>query len=211
MKMKKLLFAAIAIASISMLAPSSGFAEPTHPNEVGLYMAPNGYGATGTFVVGAPVTVYLVLTRPEKDGVPYLTVNAFECLLSFNPIGNMFKLGEVFPPGSINVGDNQNIQDGYLEYIVGISSGYPYPVINESVVLVAITFLHLVPNVTEVTLAPPFYGGSIPGQMAYQSVEGDLRVMYSMGGSHEAPVFIFQGEAVAVETESFGSVKALYR
>ena len=35
--------------------------------------------------------------------------------------------------------------------------------------------------------------------------------MYSMGGSHEAPVFVFNGEAVAVENESFGSVKALYR
>lgn len=206
--MKKLIFAVVAF---SLLATGSSIAEPTHPNEVGLYMTPDGLGATGTFVVEAPVTAYLVLTRPEKDGVPYLTVNAFECLLRFNPIGNMFKLGEVFPPNSINVGDNNNIQDGYLEYVVGIDLANPVPVINESVVLVAITFLHAAPIVTEVTLAPPLYGGSIQSQMAYQSVDGDLRVMYSMGGSRDAPVFLFGGEAVAVEKESFGSVKALYR
>jgi hypothetical protein len=32
-----------------------------------------------------------------------------------------------------------------------------------------------------------------------------------MGGSHDAPVFLFEGIAIAVEEESFGSVKALYR
>ncbi len=208
--MRKFLFAVYATAALSLLlVPGSSVAEPTHPNEVGLYTTQDGYGPTGTFIVGAPVTVYLVLTRPEKDGVPYLTVNAFECLLSFNPIGNMFKLGEVFPPGSINVGDSNNIGLGYLEYIVGFADDFP--VTNESVVLVTITFLHAAPIVTEVTLGPPLYGGSIPGEMAYQSVQGDLRVMYSMGGSHEAPVFIFQGEAIAVEKESFGSVKALFR
>jgi len=208
--MRKSLFAVSAIAALSLLlVPGSSIAEPTSPNEVGLYTTPDAYGETGTLLVGSPVNVYLVLTRPEKFGVPYATINAFECRLTFAPAGNLFKLGEVFPPQAINVGDNNNIGEGYLEYIVGL--GADWPVINESVVLLTITFMHTAPGVIEVSLGPTSVP-AIPGWMAYQSVPGDLRVMYSIAGAiHEAPVFLFGGFAIAVETESFGSVKALYR
>jgi len=39
----------------------------------------------------------------------------------------------------------------------------------------------------------------------------DIRIMHPVSGSYDAPVFIFNGEAVPVETESFGPVKTLYR
>jgi len=209
-KMRKFLFAVSAIAALSLLLVSgSSIAEPTSPNEIGLYMTPDGYGATGTLIVGDPVTVYMVLTRPEKNGIPYETINAFECRLTFDPIGNLFKLGDIFPPQAINIGDNSHIGDGYLEYIVGL--GTDLPVTDESVVLIEFLFLHYAPGVIEVSLGP-VSAPSIPGWMAYQSVNGDLRVMYSIaGGIHDAPVFLFDGFAIPVETESFGSVKALYR
>ena len=211
--MKKFLFAVTAIAALSLLlVPGSSIAEPTHPNEVGLYMTSDGLGETGTTVIGSPVTTYLVLTRPEKDGIPYATINFFECMLTFTPPGNLFRLWEVFPPQAINIGDNSDIGQGYLEYIVGLPADYP--VTNESVVLIEIGFMHTAPGVIEVTLGPPTdggWGGAIPGQMAYSSVEDDYRVMYSMGGCHECPVFLFDGFAIPVEDESFGSVKALYR
>jgi hypothetical protein len=35
--------------------------------------------------------------------------------------------------------------------------------------------------------------------------------MHPVSGSHDAPVFLFNGEAVTVESDTFGSVKALYR
>ena len=44
-----------------------------------------------------------------------------------------------------------------------------------------------------------------------KSLSGHLLIMHSMGGSHDAPVFLFEEEAVAVENETVGSVKALYR
>lgn len=208
--MKKFLFTVSTIAALSLLlVPGSSIAEPTSPNEVGLYTTPDAFGETGTLIVGSPVNVYLVLSRPEKNGVPYDTINAFECLLTFNPIGNLFKLGDILPPWAINVGDNNNIANGYLEYIVGL--GADWPVIDESVVLIEFLFMHTAPGVIEVSLGPTS-APSINGQMAYQSVNGDLRVMYSIAGAiHEAPVFLFGGFAIAVETESFGSVKALYR
>ena len=210
--MKRLLFAVTAIVAFSMLAPSAVIAEPTHPNEVGLYFEnEDGTGPTGAFGIGIPLNVYLVLTKPTDtmSGAPYPTINAFECRLDFNPIGNMFKLGEVYPGNHVNVGDNANIGLGYLEYVVGFASDVP--VTDESVVLLMIVFMHTAEGVIEVTLGPTEGGQSIPGEMAFQSVPGQLRVMYSMGGSHDAPVFLFEGIAIAVEEESFGSVKALYR
>ena len=59
-------------------------------------------------------------------------------------------------------------------------------------------------------------GSFSPGQMAFlggyePAPPYSLLPMYSIGGSHDAPVFIFNGEAVDVESESFGTVKALYR
>ena len=77
--------------------------------------------------------------------------------------------------------------------------------------------MNLGDGITEVSLGPLDDSQSIPGEMAFlgghQSSGPDyiLTIMYSMGGSHDAPVFVFNGEAVAVENESFGSVKALFR
>jgi len=212
--MKKLLFSFAAIASLSLLlVPGSSIAEPTHPNEVGLYMNEDGTGATGTYVIGAPVTVYLVLTKPsdvENGNAPYPTINAFECMLTFSPFPTtgLFYMGATLPPGSINVGYQNYSSHGEVEFIVGIP--YDVPVTDESVVLATLLFLNMASTPTYVTLSPVDWP-SIPGQMAFQSVQGDLMVMHPISGSHEAPVFIFNGEAVAVETESFGSVKALFR
>jgi hypothetical protein len=74
--MKKLLFAAAAMVVLSMLDPGTGFAEPTHPNEVGLYTNDDG---TGIYGFGTLLEVYLVLTRPTDTltGNPYTTINAF--------------------------------------------------------------------------------------------------------------------------------------
>jgi len=70
--------------------------------------------------------------------------------------------------------------------------------------------LHLNTYPVEVTLGPPSVP-SIPGHMGFLPPNPPIEIMYSMGGSHEAPVFIFNGMAIPVESESFGSVKALYR
>jgi hypothetical protein len=217
--MQKLLFTMFAILATSLLSLSVVVAEPTHPNEVGLYLSPDGYGATGTFEVMVPVTVYLVLTKPtdvQNGGAPYNNIYGFECQLNFNPnpFGNLFKLLDNLPSVSINVGDSSDINQGFLEYVVGIADSNPLAVVDEAAVLITFTFMAVAPNPFVVTLGPPGGYSSIPGQMAFypnDQYSDDAQVMYSVGGSHESPVFIFNGEAVAVETETFGSVKALYR
>jgi len=211
--MKKLLFTVSAIAALSLLlVPSSSIAEPTHPNEVGLYTTPDGYGETGIYGLGILLDVYLVLTKPTytATGTPLSTINIFQCQLNFNPIGNLYRMAAVFPAEFIDCGGNQFIDLGYLEY--GICFNNDIPVINESVVLITFTFMHIAPGVIEVTLGPTSnVPHEIPGQMAFQWVEGQFEVMHPISGSHDAPVFLFEGEAVEVENESFGSVKALYR
>ena len=74
-------------------------------------------------------------------------------------------------------------------------------------------FVQVVAEVIEVTLGPINITRSptVPGQMVYRSGNGHLEIMHPVSGSHDAPVFVFGGEAVAVENESFGTVKALYR
>jgi hypothetical protein len=212
--MQKLLFTMFAVLVLSMLSSSVVTAEPTHPNEVGLYMTPHGYGATGTDVVWGPVDVYLVLTKPsdvENNDEPYATINVCELSLTFNPVPNndLYYMGTDYPVFVIDLGQ-KDINQGFLEYYVGYASDVP--VTDESVVFATIHFFTMTDTPTYVTLGPvQGINPSIPGQMCFQSVTGQLRVMHSVGGSHDAPVFIFNGEAVDVEEESFGSVKALYR
>lgn len=207
--MKKWLFTLVVLW---VTAPFVGIAEPTHPNEIGLYTEPNGYGATGTTDIGIPVNVYLVLTRPEGDNVPLPGIRGFECQLNFNPFGGIFLLGHVLNgAGAINIGETTRLaSDGYLEYVVGFPD--IVPTVDEACLLISFTFLNAVPDVINVTLGTiSSYSPSIPDQMAFVTPFQTLEVMYSMGGSPDAPVFIFNGEAIPVEKGSYGSVKALYR
>ena len=212
--MKKLLFAASALAALSLLAPSTGFAQVhMYDNQVGLFLNADGTGGTNSNDIGSPVFVYLVLLRPvdvENGDAPYATINAFECTLNFTG-GPMFKLGDAFPPTGVNIGDNSDINQGFLEYIVGI--GTAVPVTDGSVTLITFQFMATTPAETIITLTPISIP-SVPGEMAFQSVAGELRAMNNAGGMPDAAVFSFNGAdggTVAVEDASFGSVKALYR
>jgi hypothetical protein len=212
LKMKKLLIAVIAVISISMLAPETGLAEPTHFNEIGLYSTTDGFGETGTFVVAEPVDVYLVLTKPASHGIPCTGIKAFECRLNFNPIGGIFKLLDMLMADGLNIGDTDNIHEGYLEYIAAF--GGVVPVVDEADALIHFQFLNTNSFPVEVTLSPASLP-SLPGFMVFlppdYSGNDDLEIMYAVSGHPDAPVYIFNGAAVSVETESFGSVKALYR
>lgn len=211
--MKKLLFAVSALAALSLLAPSTGFAqhETSSNNQVGLFTNPDGTGATSTNQIGAAVPVYLVLINPTDEfnaEAPYGTINAFECTLNFTG-GSLFKLADTLPATAVNVGDNSDINQGFLEYIVGL--GTSKDVVAGSVTLISFQFMAISPDRTDISLSMTS-APSIPGVMAYQSVSGQLRRMYNAAGSEGAINFTFNAAGpVAVENESFGSVKALFR
>lgn len=219
--MKNLVIAVFVFSTISLLAFGSGIAEPTHPNEVGLYANSTGTGATGTFVVGEAVEVYLVLTKPTdvvNGGAPFRVITGLELSLHFNPVPNndLILLATEITPGSIDVGLIKDINTGFLDYVVGIPDWEAIEVVDEAATLVKFTFLNLRTDITEVTLHPTAGGQSVAGEMGFLGGQIPLPpyvllAMYSVGGSHDAGVFKFNGEAVPVENQSFGSVKALYR
>lgn len=211
----------LTLSALALLFVGVALAEPTDPNEIGLYLTQDGSGPFGTTVIGSPVDVYLVLTLAadvDGSGQPFFSCGGFECLFTFNPAPSLLILMQtVLPPGSLDIGRYKDIQEGVLEFIVGIPRNSAPQVVDGAIVVAQLTFLNLDTTVTEVSLGPLGDLESIPGHMAFvglfeeEGSEPVLSPMYSIGGSHEAPVFVFNGEAVAVENESFGSVKALYR
>ena len=212
--MKKLFVSGLATIILSLLIHGIGLAQdPPTPNILGLYEFSDGTGATGTADIGSPVTAFLVMKNPadEQNGdAPYPSINAFECMLTFNPPGNLFKLAEIIPCDGccMNVGDSSDINQGFLEYIIGFSSDNFAT--DESIVLVEFVFMHTSPGNIEVTLGPTSKP-SIPGEMVFQSVVGELRVMHSASGSHDTPVYYFGHGPDPVVSSTFGTVKALYR
>ena len=190
-------------------------ATPTHPNEVGLYLNTDGTGATGTYEIGTFVDVYLVLTKPSNeydDFSPIDTIGLFQLALRFSPVPNndLFIMNDILPPSSLDIGIRKDINQGFWDYDVGISYGNPLMVTNDSAVLVTITFMNMTTNRTEVFLEP-VANAYVPGEMVFTSTFAGYQTLHSIGGAHDAPVFVFNGEAVNVENGSFGSLKALYR
>ena len=146
--MKNLITVVIVVCVFSLLVHNTGIADPTHPNEVGLYMTSDGTGATGTYVVGTPVNVYLVLTRPtnvDYGGGPFDVIIAMELGLHFNPVpsNDLFFMGALLPPGSIDIGVYKDINEGVLEFVVGIPPMGFIIVANEAATLIEFTFLNL--------------------------------------------------------------------
>ena len=114
--MKKLLLSVFAVALLPLLMAGVVLAEPTDPNEIGLYVTQDGTGPTGTTVIGTPVEVYLFLTRPtdvEENGQPFISFAGFECLFTFNPVPSLLiLLSTELPPQSLDIGRYKDIQEG---------------------------------------------------------------------------------------------------
>ena len=53
--MKHLNVCVLFLIAFSLFTSNASVAEPTHPNEVGLYTTTDGSGGTGTYVIGEPV------------------------------------------------------------------------------------------------------------------------------------------------------------
>lgn len=203
----------IAIAIVfSLLAPHTVSAEPTHPNEVGIYTNSDGTGATGIHGLIGQVELYLVLTRPTDTeiGQPLDNINGFDCRLDFSSVDNLAFLGAVLPPDAINFNPYNHFSEGYMEYFVAMLNGIP--VIGESVSLITFTFGQTAPGMVAVRLGPlQVFTPIVEGQMTVSQEQGPLVPIYPISGSFDAPVFLFDGDAVAVENQSFGSLKALFR
>lgn len=212
--MKKLLFAMSALAAISLLAPSAGFAQ--FQNRVGIYADEIASAAHANPATNVPTNVYMLLFNPVGNSGPVTSIEAFECIVSVTPTTGIFKLSETVMPGVqvINLGDTSSLAN--MEYIVG--SATPKAVVNNVCVLVQFQMLITVsPPPTFRFFVKPTSVPSIPGQMAWQAGGGPpLYVMTpsNTAESFDEAVFGFHlppGEPVATEDSNWGNVKALFR
>ena len=208
--MKKLLFAVCALVAISMLAPSAGFAQ--WENRIGIYTDAN---ATDDHIAsqatGVPFNIYFVLTSPKNaDGSDIAQLDAFEFRVTVNgTAGTLFKLGQTLPTGSINVGADTDPFNA--EYAVGIAT--PVPVTGGLCSLLTWNCMTLTGGTYQFFLNPTSVP-SVAGKMAINTyVEGNATLVGCMPSSDDFanPVFAVNGDVVAIENDSFGGVKALFR
>jgi len=205
--MKKLVFAIAALAALSLLAPTSGFAQLdlTANNQIGIYADTD---ATAAYVEGVDnltsVTGYLIVTNPynEAEGEAAAALGGFEVAL--NVPASCVLTGAAFPNDTaLNVGDADNM-------IVGL--GTPSQVINNMVHLATLTFLYVGGGApAEITLAPT-EPASIEGVMDVVIGSDRIEPCYPSSGNFASPVFgINTTDIVATEMSSFDNVKAMYR
>jgi len=214
-------FTALAVLAVGL---DAGIAEPTHPDEVGLYAEPDAFGATGTSVMNEPVTVYLVITRPVDPvtGKYFPLLCGFGLCLDFDPVpdGDLLLLDVKLPERAIDLGRYKDINTGILEYTVGWPGDDTgeVPVIDGAAVVAEFTFFNMATRSTAVRFAP-VDAPDLPDELVYVGYREDAYPenpypqlpMYAVSGSMDDPVFMFNGEAVATESRSFGTLKALYR
>lgn len=210
--MKKLPLIMTAFALVLLVVPVWSIAQDIYPNEVGLFVNPDATGPAGIAPpLFTPTDIWLVLINVvdvENGGIPMENVKGFECQIGItpDPTNDFYLLEYDFADSnasSVNIGD---WSDG--EFIVGYA--LPVSVADGNVVLAKISIFCSSNTRYDLSLNPTSKPG-IPGEMAFLGEDGTIKQMYSIGGSIGATVFSIYGEAVAVENESFGSVKALYR
>ena len=172
-------------------------------------------GQTFFEVANQPVTAYLVLTNPinhtyravstDPDSERAVNlVDGWEAKVIKPTAPTFFALTENLGPQAIDIGTKP-------DYVVGYAS--PLSVSAAAVTLCTWSFLQLDGGTYEffldVTDIP-----AIVGTMAYQDGEDahqPLVSAYPSSGNSANPVFTINGAAVAVEDETWGGVKALFK
>jgi hypothetical protein len=204
--MKKLLFAVTALAALSLLAPSTGFAQGAY-NQLGVYtdehMADTTYPATPY----ENVSVYVVLSMPYDHGheADISAIGGVEFRFVVDG-GNMDLATAWANPQVTDVGNSAN----------GHAAGFGNPsVVVDGHVLIC-TKSVLVTNVTGtyLYLTPIADGASIEGAMAFLNSDflaDPLTAMYPSSGATEEPVFGFNTGVTATDDASMDQIKAMYR
>jgi hypothetical protein len=201
--MKKL----VVLLLVSLMATSAFAQIDPDTNGIGVYF---DAGATTHELMGqapsVPFSAYVCITNPTNDvsGLEF----GYNIVVPAGMEAMFFRLANVLPVGSIDLGVNTNIFSG--DYIVGLASPLPA---SQSVVFVSWTWMMLAPGLTM-----EFYLGasSIPSLPdydgpAYEAGGFILPLGQSTGGLDNPVAAVNMMAPVAIENASFGSVKSLFR
>jgi len=213
MQMKKLTISVWALAALSLMMVSSGYA--VNPNQLGIYTDASGDPATANFTAtpNVPFMAYLVLTNPVNhsyDGgadtnEPITMVNGFECRVTMPSTNTFFVLDTTYPVQSLDLGAGPS-------HVVGFNANVM--VTGNSLVLCTWEIMVTNTDTFNIFMGPSQFP-SIAGKMAILDAgdaQDPLSAVYVSTGDTSIPVFSVNGtDAVAVDNESWGGVKALFR
>lgn len=206
--MKKLFFAVSALAALSLLAPSTGFAQVTYtPSHLGLYT--EAMEVNAALPQFQQMVVNLVITTPYngEESRDVAWVGGYECGIVLNGSGLLTTV--TWPTATaLNVGtaDNQIVAFG----------PNPIQVVDGAAVLANFNFLNTGDGPLTITLIPA-EPTSVPGMMAFLddegTVNGGLLPLMTSAGDFANPVFGFNADPqiVATDASSFDNIKAMYR
>jgi len=202
--MKKMLFAVTALAALSLLAPTTGFAQGAH-NQMGVYLDAEMSATNVTAAAFDIVNVHLIVTNPYNEALnrPIESISGIEVRFIM-PAGLAIDSATIW---SAEASDFGNAPDGHI-----VGFGQPIPTVN-GVAHIATKSI-IVMNITPfgVTLGPHTSIPSIPGAMAILDFDGEhIQELYPASNDYAEPVFGFNQTVVATESTSFDKLKALYR
>jgi len=204
-----MLFVVTALAAMTLIAPGSGLAQGAD-NQYGIFFDMGATQVNINTVVNVPFHAYLILLQPVDEAMTTVTeINAFEVSVRLDNIASLFKLAAVVvPPNSINAGDVSDMLAG-LKYKVGLAN--PYPVTDGKAVLIDFTFMKTDSAPVYIYLEDTDTG---PIQYSVPTADPDVSYLvpaFTASGDQGTPVASFNGSAVAVESQTWGQLKSLYR
>ncbi len=203
--MKKLLFAVSALAALSLLAPSAGFAQAY--NQMGIYLDEEATTVNTTLETGL-LDVYLVATMPYSHtaDAPVTVIKGFECAIIIAGTATYLDAANTYPVPGLNVGNDRNMHYGF-------SAGAA--VSGTSMVLCELHILKASAGTLTFHVAPAD-PASVDGMMAiidFTTAPQTLVGMNPASGSFDDPVFAVNVDPgiVATEATTFDNIKAMYR
>lgn len=196
--MKKL----VVILLVSLMATSAFAVVDPDPNMIGVYFDVDANVNSAPQGVFALFDMYVILTNPTMP-----QIDAFE--FKYDMVGpNVIKNTQTLPAGALDVGaGGQTAASGSI--IAGLATPLDC---TPATILVSWTYYVLALDPLEI-----FIGASEPSSMpgglpVIQEAGGDLMTVGTSTGGPGIPVAVVNGDApVAVESNTWGGVKSLYR
>ena len=202
--MKKL----VVLLLVSLMAVSAFAGVDEDPDMLGCYFDLDANDNCITMGESAPFFAYFMITNATADNV-FGVEFGYEVVVPAGMEGMLFRLAEILPTSSLNVGVAADKLQG--DYIVGMGTPIAGNGANVTVVTWQLMLLTVMP--VDIYVGPSNPESIFDGLPAYEI--GGTIASLGVSTGHPAlglPVASVNGDCpVAIENASFGSVKSLFR
>jgi hypothetical protein len=198
----------IALLLVALMASSAFAVVDPEPNMMGFYFDPGANDNCLTIGASVPFFVYVCVTNPTAGAIDAYEFG-YEMAVPAGFETSIFRLAT-----NIGGGVSQGVDVGVSgptggDVIVGLATPLPG---GEVVIVHSFQYMLLAPMIVDIFLgdsSSPSLPGGLP---VIQEAGGDLMTVGTSTGGPEIPVASINGEcAVAVESDTWGGLKSLYR